>query len=98
MAWSPLPGWLLVRPVDADDRMGSLYVPQQTVAHMTRTQYEVVAFGGASDQDPDEEPETPGRYAAGDWVIAPQRVAFEVVEEGVTFLSERHVWAKVLDA
>lgn len=98
MAWSPLPGWLIVRPVEADDRLGSLYVPQQTVAHMTRTQYEVVASGGPSAPDPDDdEVETPGEYAPGDWVIAPQRVAFEVAEESLMLLPERHVWGKILD-
>lgn len=97
MAWSPLPGWLIVRPVETEDMIGSIVVPQQTIAEMTRSQYEVVASGGPGAPDPDsEEPETPGVYAAGDWIVAPQRVAFDVLEEQVTLLSERHVWAKVV--
>ena len=96
MAWRPLPGWLLVRPVDADDKLGSLYIPQQAIQHMTRTQYEVVASGGPAAPDPeDEEPETPGRFATGDWVVVPQRLAFDVLTERVMLLAERHVWARV---
>lgn len=92
MNWRPLPGWLLVEPVDTEDKLGSLYVPQQTISRMTRTQYTVLASGGPAPQDPDDDPETPGEFKAGDWVVAPQRVAFHVQEESVTFLSERNVW------
>lgn len=94
MSWHPMPGWLLVRPVETEDRVGSLYAPQQAIAAMTRTQHEVVAFGGPAPRDPEaEEPETIGDFAPGDWLLAPQRMAFHVPEEGVTFLSARNIWA-----
>jgi len=95
--WRPLPGWLLVTPIETEEQIGSIVVPQQTIAEMTRTQYEVVASGGASVPDSeDAEPETPGEYAAGEWIVAPQRVAFDVLEERIMLLAERHVWAKVV--
>jgi hypothetical protein len=64
---------------------------------MTRTQYEVLASGGPALVDPedDSEPETPGIFQPGDWIIAPPRVAVDVVEEGVLLLSERNVWARI---
>ena len=95
MSWRPLPGWLFVKAVETEDKLGSLYVPNQAIQAMTRTQYEVVASGGPAPLDEDEEPETPGTIQSGDWIIAPQRLAFEVIEEGLVLLSERNVWAVI---
>jgi len=93
MAWRPLPGWCIVSPVDAEDQIGSLFIPQQTVAEMTRTQYEVVAFGGSAFVDPtDDDPQTPVVVAPGDWVVIPQRVAFDVIEERLMLAPANHIW------
>lgn len=91
MTWIPHPGWVSVRPVATEDTIGSLVIPRQAIDRMTRTQYEVVASGGAVVLE--EEPETPSGVAPGDWILAPPRLAFTVIEEGVTLLSERHIWA-----
>lgn len=95
--WKPMPGWLIVKPVETEDKIGSLYIPGQAIQNMTRTQYEVIASGGPAPLPEDAEPETPGHIQPGDWVLAPQRLAFHVVEEDVMLLSERNVWA-VIDA
>lgn len=94
MAWRPLPGWCIVTPVDAEDKLGSLYLPQQSVQAMTRTQYEVVVSGGPAWVDPDDDdPPTPVIVGPGDWVIIPQRVAFDVVEERLMLAPSTHIWA-----
>lgn len=97
MNWKPMPGWLFVQRVETEDTLGSLYIPQQAIQNMTRTQYTVLASGGPAPVDPDsdEEPETPGHFQPGDWVLAPQRLAFDVQEEGLTLLSERNVWTTI---
>ena len=97
MSWTPLPGWLLVRPVETEEQFGSLVIPDSVRGDWTRTQFEVEASGGALPQDPDEDPETPGEIGAGDWVLIPQRLAFQVIEEEVMFASERNVWAVITE-
>lgn len=90
-AWVPLPGWLLVRPVETVDTLGSLVVPQVAIDQMTRCQYEVVASGGHLPLE--EVEDSPSHCGAGDWIVAPPRLAIHVLEEGITLLPERQVWA-----
>jgi len=94
--WKPRAGWLLVAPVQTEDTLpgGLIVIPEQTKARMTQWQYEVVASGGPAEPDPDED-ESPSTLAEGDWILAPQRQAFDVIEEDVILLSERQVWAVI---
>lgn len=92
--WKPRPGWLLVAPVLTDEKLPNslLIIPEQIRAKMTQWQYEVLASGGPGEA---EEDERPSDLSAGDWILAPQRVAFEVIEEDVILLAERQVWAVI---
>lgn len=95
--WKPRPGWLLVAPVLTDEKLPNslLIIPEQIRAKMTQWQYEVVASGGPSEVDPEVWQDTPSNLSEGDWILAPQRVAFEVIEEDVILLAERQVWAVI---
>ena len=94
MTWTPRPGWCLVRPVTTEETIGSIVIPDMVRAGMTRTQYDVIASGGPA---PTVDDETPTTIRDGDWVLAPQRVAFDVIEEGITLLSARNVWAVIAE-
>lgn len=85
--WRPRNGWLLVSPVTTDERLpGSLLVlPDTAVSRMTRWQYEVDAAGPESG------------IPEGAWIMAPQRVAFDVPEEDVILLSGNEVWAIIAE-
>jgi len=94
--WVPLAGWLIVAPVTTEESFAGsqLLIPGTARARITRWQYDVLASGGPAPLEKKERA-TPSDILPGQWILAPQRVAFDVPEEEVTLLAERHVWAIV---
>lgn len=95
--WKARAGWLVVQPVETEEQLpGSLLIiPDSVRQRMTQWQYEVVSSGGPGKPDEHRDPDCPSDIPEGAWIMAPQRVAFDVPEEGVILLAEREVWALI---
>ncbi len=100
MQWQPAPGWMLVKPLDVEDRIGSLFVPEQAIERMVGWQYEVVLTGGPLEPKANENGKIPFQgtaheFKAGDWILCPPRQGMDYDEERLLLMPEKSVWAVI---
>ena len=96
MTWRPLTGWLLVKPIETEEKFpgGLIVIPEAVRDRTAAWQYEVVSQGPLLEPEEDEEPFTPSQFQVGDWILSRSRSAFLVEEEGIILLAESDCWGR----
>jgi len=91
MTWKPSKGWLLVKRIETEDKIGHLYITATSQQRIAGWTYEVVRSGGPA---VDEEGMA-YEFQPGDWILTPPRRTLEAEEENVLLLPEADVWAVI---